>query len=174
MLRLVLVSDFAQIDRPFEAVRDELVAAGPDWLGDSLVAAYEEGEQLSLRVISSIGPIRLSKRVSAELGELVLKSDRVTQSLRWRAAGATGLFPVMVAELEFTPMGASMTSISFMGRYVPPLGPLGREVDRMLLHRLAQASVRALLSRVVERFAGGGPQPQPRVAGTAADRVTTG
>jgi len=174
MLRLVLVSDFAQIDRPFEAVRDELVAAGPDWLGDSLVAAYEEGEQLSLRVISAIGPIRLSKRVSAELGELVLKSDRVTQSLRWRAAGATGLFPVMVTELEFTPMGASMTSISFMGRYVPPLGPLGREVDRMLLHRLAQASVRALLSRVVERFAGGGPQPQPRVAGTAADRVTTG
>ena len=67
-----------------------------------------------------------------------------------------------------------MTSISFMGRYVPPLGPLGREVDRMLLHRLAQASVRALLSRAVERFAGGGPQPQPRVAGTAADRVTTG
>jgi hypothetical protein len=174
MLRLVLVSDFAQIDRPFEAVRDELVAAGPDWLGDSLVAAYEEGEQLSLRVFSAIGPIRLSKRVSAELGELVLKSDRVTQSLRWRAAGATGLFPVMVAELEFTPMGASMTSISFMGRYVPPLGPLGREVDRMLLHRLAQASVRALLSRVVERFAGGDPQPQPRVAGTAAGRVTTG
>ena len=170
----MLVSDFVQIDRPFAAVRDELVAAGRDWLGDSLVAAYEEGEQLSLRVISSIGPIRLSKRVSAELGELVLKSDRVTQSLRWRAAGATGLFPVMVAELEFTPMGASMTSISFMGRYVPPLGPLGREVDRMLLHRLAQASVRGLLSRVVERFAGGGPQPQPRVAGTAADRVTTG
>ena len=170
----MLVSDFVQIDRPFAAVRDELVAAGPDWLGDSLVAAYEEGEQLSLRVISSIGPIRLSKRVSAELGELVLKSDRVTQPLRWRAAGATGLFPAMVAELEFTPMGTSMTSISFMGRYVPPLGPLGREVDRMLLHRLAQASVRALLSRVVERFAGGGPQPQPRVAGTAADRVTTG
>jgi hypothetical protein len=44
----------------------------------------------------------------------------------------------------------------------------------MLLHRLAQASVRALLSRVVERFAGGDPQPQPRVAGTAAGRVTTG
>jgi len=170
----MLVSDFVQIDQPFEEVRDELVAAGPDWLGASLVAAYEEGEQLSLRVSSAIGPIRLSKRVSAELGELVLKSDRVTQPLRWRAAGATGLFPAMVAELEFTPMGTSMTSISFMGRYVPPLGPLGREVDRVLLHRLAQASVRALLSHVVERFAGGDGQPQVRVTGTAAVRVGAG
>jgi hypothetical protein len=171
MLAKMLVSDFVQIDRPFDDVRNELVAAGPDWLGDLLVAAYEEGEQLSLRVSSAIGPIRLSKRVSAELGELVLKSDRVTQPLRWRAAGATGLFPVMVAELECTPMGTSMTSISFMGRYVPPLGPLGREVDRVLLHRLAQASVRALLSHVVERFAGGDGQPQVRASGTAAARA---
>jgi hypothetical protein len=82
-----------------------------------------------------------------------VKPDRVTQPLRWRAAGATGLFPAMVADLEFAPMGTAMTAITFMGRYVPPLGPLGREVDRMLLHRLAQASVRALLGLVVARLA---------------------
>ncbi|MGD1053563.1 MAG: hypothetical protein ABR950_07015 [Candidatus Dormibacteria bacterium] len=171
----MLVSDFVQIDRPFADVRDELVAAGPDWLGDSLVAAYKEGEQLSLRVSSAIGPIRLSKRVSAELGELSVKPDRVTQPLRWRAAGATGLFPAMVADLEFVPMGTAMTSISFMGRYVPPLGPLGREVDRMLLHRLAQASVRALLAHVVERLAKGGLQSMALVAGSpTGDRVQAG
>ena len=127
---MVLVSDFVQIDRPFDAVSDELVAAGPGWLGESLVAAYAEGEQLSVRVASSLGPIRVSKRVWAELGEMSVKPDRVTQPLRWRAAGATGLFPAMVADLEFAPMGTAMTAISFMGRYVPPLGPLGREVDR--------------------------------------------
>lgn len=152
MLRLMLVSDFVHIDRPFDSMREALEASGPAWLGESLVAAYEEGEQLSLRVTSSIGPIRVGKRVWAELDEMVVKPDRVTQPLRWRASGATGLFPAMVAELEFTPMGTSMTSVSFMGRYVPPLGPIGREVDRMLLHRLAEASVRALLSRVVQRF----------------------
>ena len=150
---MVLVSDFVQIDRPFAAVSDELVAAGPGWLGESLVAAYAEGEQLSVRVASSLGPIRVSKRVWAELGEMTVKPDRVTQPLRWRAAGATGLFPAMVADLEFAPMGTAMTAITFMGRYVPPLGPLGREVDRMLLHRLAQASVRALLGLVVARLA---------------------
>ncbi len=157
---MVLVSDFIQIDRPFAAVSDELVAAGPSWLGDSLVAAYAEGEQLSVRVASSLGPIRVSKRVWAELGEMTVKPDRVTQPLRWRATGATGLFPAMVADLEFAPMGTAMTAITFMGRYVPPLGPLGREVDRMLLHRLAQASVRALLGMVVERLAADTAKPR--------------
>lgn len=164
---MVLVSDFAQIDRPFSAVSDELVASGPGWLGDSLVAAYAEGERLSVRVASSLGPIRVSKRVWAELGEMTVKPDRVTQPLRWRAAGASGLFPAMVADLEFAPMGAAMTAISFMGRYVPPLGPLGREVDRMLLHRLAQASVRALLSLVVERLAAD-PEKPPLPIGRAS------
>jgi hypothetical protein len=164
---MVLVSDFVQIDRPFAAVSDELVAAGPGWLGDSLVAAYEEGEQLSVRVASSLGPIRVSKRVWAELGEMTVKPDRVTQPLRWRAAGATGLFPAMVADLEFAPMGTAMTAITFMGRYVPPLGPLGREVDRMLLHRLAQASVRALLGKVVERLAADAEKP-PLPIGSAS------
>jgi len=61
-----------------------------------------------------------------------------------------------------------MTSISFMGRYVPPLGPLGREVDRMLLHRLAEASVRALLARVAERFSDGAAQARLQAAGTSS------
>jgi hypothetical protein len=154
----MLVSDFVQIDRPFSAVRDDLTAAGPGWLADSAVAAYEEGEQLLLRVFSTVGPVRLSKRVWAELGDPVLRPDRITQPLSWRASGATGLFPSMEAELDITPMGEWLTSISFHGSYVPPLGPLGRGADRMLLHRLAEASVRALLDRMARHLA---PQPGP-------------
>jgi hypothetical protein len=149
----VLVSDFVQIDRPFAEVRDELAESGAGWLADSAVAAYEEGEQLSLRVFSAIGPVRLSKRVWAELGERVVRTDRITQPLSWRAAGATGLFPAMEAELEITPVGPAITSISFHGSYFPPLGPLGRGADRMLLHRLAEASVRGLIDRVAHRLA---------------------
>ena len=151
----MLVSDFVQIDRPFPAVLDEMVASGPVWLAESAVAAYEESEQLSLRLFSAVGLLRLSKRVWAELGEPAIRPDRVTQPLCWRAAGATCLFPAMEAELEVTPMGKAMTSISFHGSYVPPLGPVGRGADRMLLHRVAEASVRALLDRVAHRLAGG-------------------
>jgi hypothetical protein len=161
----MLVSDFVQIDRPFAAVRDAFLAAEPGWLSDSAVAAYEEGEQLSLRVFSAIGPVRLSKRVWIELGAATVRPDRLTQPLYWRAAGTTSLFPAMDAEIEVTPMGEALTSISFHGSYVPPLGGVGRGADRMLLHRLAEASVRGLLERIAGRV-GGDPAP-PALAGGA-------
>ncbi len=163
MLGTVLVSDFIQIERPFAAVRDEVLASGGAWLADDAVAAYEEGEQLGITVRSSLGPVKLSKRVWAELTDPSLRADRVIQRLRWRAAGATGLFPTMEADLEFSPMGEGRTSISFLGRYDPPLGLFGREVDRMLLHRLAEASVRSLLSRVALRVAAPAANPGPPV-----------
>lgn len=150
----MLVSDFVQIVRPFAEVRKELATSGPAWLADSAVAAYAEGEQLSMRVFSAIGPVRVSKRVSADLGEPIVRRARITQPLTWRATGATSLFPSMDAEIEVTPMGDSMTSISFQGSYVPPLGPLGRSADRMLLHRFAEASVRALLERIAQHLEG--------------------
>jgi len=38
----MLVSDFVQIDRPFARCATSWWPRGRDWLGDSLVAAYEE------------------------------------------------------------------------------------------------------------------------------------
>ena len=152
MLDRMLVSDFIHIDRPFAVVRDAVLACGPAWLADSAVAAYEQTEQASLRIFSSIGPLRLSKRVWAEVSEPSLRNGHVTQRLSWRATGATHLFPTMEADIEVAPLGDAMTSITFQGRYEPPLGPLGREVDRMLLHRVVEASVRALLTRVTARL----------------------
>ncbi len=160
----MLVTDFVQVERPFGAVRDALVAFGPGWLSNSAIAAYEEGEQLSLRVFSAIGPIRLSKRVWVELGPARIRTDRFTQPLCWRAAGATSLFPSMDAEIEVAPMGGAMSAISFHGSYVPPLGGLGRGADRMLLHRLAEASVRRLLERLARQL-GDDPEPVAAVVG---------
>jgi hypothetical protein len=36
--------------------------------------------------------------------------------------------------------------MTLMGRYQPPGGALGRRVDELLLHRLADATVRAFLT----------------------------
>lgn len=163
ILGSMLVSDFVQVERPFPAVRDALLASGSGWLADSAIAAYEEGEQLSLRVFSTIGPVRLSKRVWIELGTAEVRPDRLTQPLCWRAAGNTSLFPSMNAEIEATPMGGALTSISFHGSYVPPLGSVGRGADRMLLHRLAEASVRSLLERIASQL---GDASTPVTAGS--------
>jgi hypothetical protein len=55
----------------------------------------------------------------------------------------------MVADLEITPLGAEESQLRLSGSYDPPLGPVGRQLDRLLLHQLAEATVRALLGQLV-------------------------
>jgi hypothetical protein len=42
-----------------------------------------------------------------------------------------------------------------MGGYDPPLAGFGRQADRLLLHRVAEASVRSFLTRVAASLAPG-------------------
>jgi hypothetical protein len=69
--------------------------------------------------------------------------------LTWRATGAPGLFPVLSADLEIAPLDLELTQLTIHGRYEPPLGAIGRRIDRLLMHRIAEASVRAFLGRLV-------------------------
>ena len=47
-------------------------------------------------------------------------------------------------------MGEDRTQLAISARYRPPLGVLGRTVDRVLLHRVAEATVKDFLDRVGE------------------------
>lgn len=68
--------------------------------------------------------------------------------IAWRATGPTGLFPVLDAELEFASLGTALTQLSLSGRYQPPLGLLGKTVDRALLSRVAEATIKDFLDRL--------------------------
>ena len=71
--------------------------------------------------------------------------------LRWTATDAPGLFPSLDADLEVAPHGAGSTQLSISARYRPPLGPLGEVIDRAVLHRVAEATVKDFLDRVADR-----------------------
>jgi hypothetical protein len=55
----------------------------------------------------------------------------------------------MSADLEVVGLDAELTQLTFRGRYEPPLGAVGRQLDRLLMHRIAEASVRSFLGRLV-------------------------
>jgi hypothetical protein len=76
--------------------------------------------------------------------------SRTILPLRWRAAGGQGRFPALDADLEVAPLGASATQLSISARYVPPMGAVGRAMDRALLHRVAEATVKDFLDRVAD------------------------
>jgi hypothetical protein len=87
--------------------------------------------------------------VEFSIGVPIVGSNSVAYPVRWKATGATQLFPHMDAELVLAPL-LDATHLEFRGVYTPPMGPVGALLDRVALHRLAAATVRNFLERLVE------------------------
>jgi len=147
-MNTMLLHDYAYVPVSAERVCDRLMAEDREWLAPLAAAAMSEGEALRLR-IGPLGAVPLlAKIVSLEVGE-PLKRDEVTVvPLTWKATATPGLFPVMSADLEIAGLDSELTQLTLRGRYEPPLGAVGRRLDRLLMHRIAEASVRSFLGRL--------------------------
>lgn len=138
----MMVSDFMTVALPIDVVERRVSGAG----GLALLAdaAYRKGEELA------VGPTEaVAVPVEFSLGVPVVGSNSTSFPISWRATGATRLFPHMDAELVLSPQMHG-THIEFRGVYIPPMGPVGALLDRVALHRLAEATVRNFLERLVE------------------------
>lgn len=145
----MLVYDFIHIPLPVAEVRHRLLHSVPELWQQAAAHAYDEGEVLLSRV-GPLGPLPgLSKAVSVHLGNARVRGEVFVVTLQWSATGPSELFPAMEADLEIAPLGAQQSELRFSGGYDPPLGSLGRQLDRLLLHQLAEATVRAFLHRLV-------------------------
>ena len=70
---------------------------------------------------------------------------------RWVATGASGeLFPSLEANLALRPADDVTTELTLVGSYEPPFGRPGMLADRLLLRRVAQATLSSFLSDLVE------------------------
>ncbi|MEX0757375.1 MAG: hypothetical protein WD204_05450 [Acidimicrobiia bacterium] len=138
----MMVSDFMAVPLPMDVCQRRIT--GSDGLALLADASYRRGEELAVGPHSAVAvPVEFS------IGVPVVGSNSVEFPVRWRATGATHLFPHMDAELVLSPLGES-THVEFRGVYTPPMGPVGAILDRVALHRLAEATVRNFLERLVE------------------------
>jgi hypothetical protein len=118
-----------------------------------------------------VGPLGtapgLSKLVEVRLLDPVNRGDSAVLALRWEATGpGGGFFPVLDADIALTPAGGHSTRLSLAGSYRPPLGAVGAALDRAILHKVADATIRSLLTRVADALAGppDPPDRRPKVA----------
>ena len=58
------------------------------------------------------------------------------------------VFPSLEGDLEVAALGPDRTQLAMSARYRPPLGGVGRAIDRTLLHRVAEATVKDFVHRV--------------------------
>jgi hypothetical protein len=121
-------------------------ALGSTTLSTASHAAWGEG----IARIGPSGPVRgLSKLVHVRVTEPVQRGAVMALAMRWEAIGASGrLFPILDADITLIPDGDDATLIGLQGVYGPPAGAAGQMLDRLILHRIAAATIRSFLSRV--------------------------
>jgi hypothetical protein len=113
--------------------------------------AYGEGTT-GLARVGPLGSVRgMSKLVEVRFQDPVARADSAHLALRWEATGPGGvLFPALDADITLTPDGEQVTVLELAGVYRPPAGIAGGQLDRAVLRRVADATIRAFVSRVAE------------------------
>ena len=144
----MFVRYFVELPLPAAQVERALLDHPPGWLAEMAGAAQQRGDELLTQV--GVGPLgaRLGRRVAIELGEPVRFPSMTSVALTWEPIGLEGLLPRLDADIELGSLGENRTQLAISARYRPPLGVVGRAVDRVLLHRVAEATLKDFLDRL--------------------------
>ena len=158
------------VELPIEPTRveDALTQAPETWVPGLAEQANHRGDSL-LAEVGFGDDVRVARRVAIEFGQPVRAASKLVLPLRWSAAGASGLFPALEADLEVAPLGPHRSQLAMSARYEPPFGPIGRAIDRTLLFRVAEATLKDFLDRVAAALIADVSLTAPSDATTAGD-----
>ena len=171
----VFVGDEVLLDVSFVAARARLAnLTRGGLLRSASEGAYGEG----VAGLARVGPMGsapgISRLVEVHVRDLAETGDSARLALRWSATGPGGrLFPALDADLMLRSAGAQATVLALGGAYRPPLAGLGAGLDRVILHRVATATIRTFLGRVADAIA----RPAQAVApagGIASQQASVG
>jgi len=143
---------FVEMPFPSEQVERALLRSPESWVPGLAEQANYRGDVL-LAEVGFGDDVRIARQVAIEFGEPIRAPSKLMLPLRWSATGAPGLFPSLDADLEVAPLGPKRTQLSISARYVPPFGPIGRVIDRAVLFRIAEATLKDFLDRTAESLA---------------------
>ena len=159
----MFVGDEVRLDVSFAVAWERLARLGGNGaLSGASEDAYGPG-------LTRVGVAGVSKLVRVQVRELSCTDQTAGLALRWVATGTGGaLFPVLDADLTLSPAGEG-TIMSVAGSYRPPLGAVGGVLDRAILRRVADATIRSFLKQVAAKITGrlgsngAGSAPPPEV-----------
>jgi hypothetical protein len=144
---------FVELPLPVGDVEEAVLRDPQAWIPGLARAAEARGEALMVEV--GFGPPghRVEKLVRVEIGEVQRFPGKTLLPLRWRPEGLERLVPALDADLEIAGLGAGRTQLAVSASYRPPLGLVGRAMDRALLHRVAEATIKDFVDGVAGRVA---------------------
>ena len=144
------------VNHPYEQVCDALSKDAPGVFQSATKAAASRAQSIASELRIDVGGIGIQAEIQVSVKNVEVKprqarSGPVTRlQLEWQAARMANFFPLMKADLSIYPITAKETQLDLDGFYEPPLGPLGKAMDAMVGHRIAEVCVHRFVSDVAE------------------------
>jgi hypothetical protein len=142
------------VNHPYEQVRDALSHDALAVFQSATKAAASRAQSVAAELRVDIGGIAVEADIKIHVKNIEEKgreamSEPVTRlQLEWEAAKMPRLFPFMRADLAIYPLTSTETQLDFSGVYEPPLGTLGKAVNAVAGHRIAEVSVHRFVNDV--------------------------
>jgi hypothetical protein len=142
------------VNRPYAQVRDALIEDALGLFQSATKAAASRAHSVASELHVDLGGIGVEADISITVTNT---EEKVSQSMsapatrlfiEWEAATMPRLFPLMKAEISIYPLTATETQLDFSGVYSPPLGAVGKAVNAIVGHRIAEVSVHRFVSDV--------------------------
>ncbi len=142
------------VNHPYEHVRDALRRDALAVFQSATKAAAYRAQSIAAELhvdVAGIGvksDIKISVKNVEENVPDVMSTPTTRLLLEWEAATMPRLFPLMKAELSIYPLTATETQLDFSGLYEPPFGAVGKVMNAIVGHRIAEVSVHRFISDV--------------------------
>lgn len=148
--RKMFVYYYTHIARP--AIEVEQRVLGMLSLLDAFAADASRGVERLRIGLGSGEHVVIGRTVEIRAGTPVRGATELAIPIVWEATGARALFPRMEGDLLVAALSSDVTQLALRGSYVPPFKHVGKALDRVVLHRLAEASVKSFVERIVARI----------------------
>jgi hypothetical protein len=140
---------FIELPLGADQVEEAILRDPQAWVPDVAERANRRGDTLLADIGFGEGH-RVTRLVRIELGSPIHLSTKTVIPVRWTPTGGAGLFPTLDADLEIAALDPDHVQLAMNARYVPPMGRLGRAIDRAVLYRITEATLKDFLDRVGE------------------------
>jgi hypothetical protein len=145
---------YEYVNHPYEQVREVLSKSALAVFQSATKAAASRARSIASELRIEMGGIGVEADIIISVKKIEERASEamagpVTRlQLEWQAAKMPGFFPLMKADLLIYPLTGTETQLDFSGRYEPPLGAVGKAVNAIAGHRIAEVSVHRFVSDV--------------------------
>lgn len=148
------IRSYDYVNHPYDRVRDTLKQNALEVFQSATRAAAHRAESVAAELHVDFAGMGVKtdikivvKGIEEKVGDTP-SSANTRVLFEWEAATMPRLFPFMQGELSVYPLTTTETQLDFCGIYEPPFGTVGKTMNAMVGHRIAEVSVHRFVGDV--------------------------